>query len=280
MVQSFVSATAGVLAPSTLRMSYSVVAAVFAAAVRDRVIPRRRCASACGCRRRAGARSSRPTWPSSTQLAAALPERFRAVVSLVAGSGLRQGELFGLEVAGVDFLRRRCVQVGHQLVSPSTGAPYLGQPKTPESERTVPLAHVTLDQLAAHLGGLPAAEVEVEDRTDPRAAHRRSARPPFTLDGGRPVARNVWPEIWRPAARAAGLPPRTGLHVVRHWYASALIRHGASVKAVQARLGHSSAGVTLDVYGHLWPDDDDTTRDALTVALAASADSVRTKAGS
>jgi integrase len=80
-----------------------------------------------------------------------------------------------------------------------------------------------------------------------------------------------------PAARAAGLPPRTGLHIVRHWYASALTRHGASVKALQCRLGHSSAAITLDVYSHLWPDDDDTTRAAVTAALAnPAADSLRT----
>jgi integrase len=279
-VQSFVSTAAGALAPSTLRMAYSVVSAVFASAVRDRVIP----ASPCEGVRLPEARRRKVQPPGLAvldALAAALPERFRAVVPLVAGSGLRQGELFGLEVVGVDFLRGRHVEVDQQLVSPSTGAPYLGPPKTPESERTVPLAQVTLDALAAHLAAWPATEVEVEDRTDPRAPRRRSARLLFTLDGGRPVARNVWSAIWMPAARAAGLPPRTGLHVVRHWYASALIRHGASVNAVQARLGHSSAGVTLDVYGHLWPDDDDTTRDALTAALSvAAADSVRTEARS
>jgi len=32
------------------------------------------------------------------------------------------------------------------------------------------------------------------------------------------------------------------------------------VKVVQKRLGHTSAQMTLDVYGHLWPDDDDQTR--------------------
>ena len=138
----------------------------------------------------------------------------------------------------LDFLRGRHVEVGQQLVSPNAGAAYLGPPKTAESERTVPLAQVTLDQVAAHLAAWPAAEVEVDDRTDPLAPRRRSARLLFTLDCGRPVTRNVWSAIWMPAARAAGLPPRTGLHVVRHWYASAPIRQGASVKAVQARLGH------------------------------------------
>jgi integrase len=69
--------------------------------------------------------------------------------------------------------------------------------------------------------------------------------------------------------------------VVRHWYASALIRHGASVKAVHARLGHSSAKATLDVYSHLWRDDDKETRDAIEAALLGQdrVDSERTETG-
>ncbi len=45
-------------------------------------------------------------------------------------------------------------------------------------------------------------------------------------------------------------------HDLRHFYASALIAKGASVKTVQARLGHTSANVTPQVYTHLWPDHD------------------------
>lgn len=46
-----------------------------------------------------------------------------------------------------------------------------------------------------------------------------------------------------------------------------LIQHGCSVKAVQKRLGHQSAVETLDTYGHLWPDSDDETRDAVEAIL-------------
>jgi len=42
-----------------------------------------------------------------------------------------------------------------------------------------------------------------------------------------------------------------------------LIRYGESVKTVQARLGHAYASETLDTYGHLWPDSDDRTREAV-----------------
>ena len=48
------------------------------------------------------------------------------------------------------------------------------------------------------------------------------------------------------------------------------------VKAVQRRLGHSSAAVTLDAYSHLWPDSDDRTRDMGALALSAVAHTVWT----
>jgi integrase len=48
-----------------------------------------------------------------------------------------------------------------------------------------------------------------------------------------------------------------------------LIDQGASVKAVQRHLGHSSATTTLDTYAHLWPDSEDVTRRALDAGLSA-----------
>ncbi len=57
----------------------------------------------------------------------------------------------------------------------------------------------------------------------------------------------------RAARRRAGLPESITFHDLRHFFASALIHAGCSVKQVQAALGHKSAKVTLDVYGHLGP---------------------------
>jgi len=63
--------------------------------------------------------------------------------------------------------------------------------------------------------------------------------------------------MWRPAVAAVDAAPAgTGMHDLRHFYASLLIRHGESVKVVQARLGHATAAETLDTYSHLWPDSD------------------------
>jgi hypothetical protein len=48
-----------------------------------------------------------------------------------------------------------------------------------------------------------------------------------------------------------------------HYFASLLIATGLDVKVVPARLRHASAKTTLDTYGHLWPDRDDSSRAAV-----------------
>lgn len=69
--------------------------------------------------------------------------------------------------------------------------------------------------------------------------------------------------------------------------ASLLIASGADIKTVQARMRHASATTTLDIYGHLWPDADESTRSAIGVVIAdrmdsvgSTADELRTKQGS
>ena len=72
--------------------------------------------------------------------------------------------------------------------------------------------------------------------------------------------------------RCPGLPADFRYHDLRHYFASLLIASGADVKVVQARLRHASAKTTLDTYGHLWPDSDDSTRAAIDAVMAARAD--------
>jgi integrase len=74
---------------------------------------------------------------------------------------------------------------------------------------------------------------------------------------------------------SVGLPDGFRFHDLRHFFASLLIASGADVKVVQARLRHASAKTTLDTYGHLWPDADESARAAVGVVLAARADYLR-----
>ena len=60
-----------------------------------------------------------------------------------------------------------------------------------------------------------------------------------------------------------GLPEGFRLHDLRHYYASLLIASELDVKTVSALVRHANAAITLNVYGHLWPDRDETGRTAV-----------------
>jgi hypothetical protein len=72
------------------------------------------------------------------------------------------------------------------------------------------------------------------------------------------------------------LPEGLRLYDLRHSCASLLIAQGASVKAVQKQLGHKTASITLDTYGHLFPSEMEALGERLETAREASADPERT----
>lgn len=126
------------------------------------------------------------------------------------------------------------------------------------------MGQVVIDALTAHLGEYPGSEEAL-----------------FVDELGRPLTYRRWKGLWRTAAAAAGVDATS--HDLRHFAASALISGGASVKQVQTFLGHSSAVITLRTYAHLFPGDEDRTRNVLDAALSpagALADRMRTEAAS
>jgi integrase len=184
----------------------------------------------------------------------------QAMVTLMATTGLRPGEAAGLTTPQLNFLRRS-VLVDRQLIQ--TRPPTFGPVKTAASVRVVPLANLTLTQMAAHMAAHPPGDQGTV----------------FSRQDGTPLNRDMVSKAFRKAVADAGAPQTTRLHDLRHYYASLLIRQGESVKVVQARLGHSSATETLDTYSHLWPDSEDLTRRAVDAAFGRPADSVRTGLG-
>jgi integrase len=267
-VQTWVRGLEQHLAPATIGVVYSFVAGIFRSAVRDRLIAATPCIDI-----RVPAPAPKRVEPLATErveaLIAAMPERYRALVILAAGTGLRQGEAFGVEVGSVDWLRRT-LDVRRQLVTMPGQAPYLAPPKTPASYRTIPLPQIVIDALAAHLAAFPATRVEILDATVKPAPKSRPVALIFTSAAGRPLRRTRFSDVWRRAAATAELGDGVTFHDLRHFYASLLIRHGESVKVVQKRLGHKSAVETLDTYSHLWPDSEDRTREAVDTALRRS----------
>jgi integrase len=244
-VQTFVTRLTTRLAPGSVRNVYATLARLLADAAHDRLIV------ASPCERITLPTLSAyevvpPTAEDVHALEAAVPARYGALVVLLAGTGLRIGEALGLEVTDVDWLRRT-LRVERQRLQSGE----LGDPKTSSSARTIPLPSLVVDRLAAHLA------VHGEGRPD---------GPLFTDPSGRPLVYRVWKRHWQAANDAAGLDVST--HALRHFCASVLLSGGASVKQVQTLLGHSTAAITLRVYAHLIPGDDDRTRALMDAALA------------
>jgi integrase len=254
-VQAWVRELSDTLAPATVKLAYRFFTQAMRAAVTDRVIA----TSPCTGVKLPEITRERVVPLELVEVAAladAMPARYRALVTLGAGTGLRQGEAFGLTVDRIDFLRRT-LTVDRQLVL--LPDPHLAAPKTKASIRSVPLPDVVLGALSRHLAAFPSDGFV------------------FTNESGESLRRSVFSRIWRRAVKTAALPAGTSFHDLRHHYASLLIRHGESVKVVQARLGHASASETLDTYSHIWPDSEDRTRAAVDSAWRAGADSSRTE---
>jgi integrase len=57
---------------------------------------------------------------------------------------------------------------------------------------------------------------------------------------------------WAKAIKASGLP-RRGFHHLRHAHATQMLANGVHIKVASERLGHSTTGITMDLYQHVMP---------------------------
>jgi integrase len=184
------------------------------------------------------------------QLAAAAGH-FRPLVLLLAYTGLRFGEASALRVGRVDLAARRAHVV--TAFAEDNGEVYEDTPKDHE-RRAVPLPAFLVAELKPVMDGRDVGELLFPaPRKGPLRAHNFRSRE------------------FAAAVKAAGLA-ELGVtpHKLRHTAASLAIAAGADVKVVQTMLGHASATMTLDVYGHLFPDRLDEVADALDRQRTAS----------
>ncbi len=184
-------------------------------------------------------------------LAAAIAPPYGVLVRFAAYTGLRPCEFVALKVRRLDLL--------HGTVRVAEAAPEVaghlewGGVKTHEA-RTVRLPRSVADELGAYLLDRPHGPDDLVF-TAPRGGPLRETK--FVPGRFKPAVRAANQAIAKldPQHRPAPLPEDLRLYDLRHTAASLMIREGASIKAVQKQLGHSTASITLDVYGHLFPDE-------------------------
>jgi integrase len=248
------------LAPSTVGGLLVNVSQVFSAAVDDGVLAKNPCKASSV---KAPKPSDDKVQPFDEDDVLAIVEahadRWRALPVVAAACGLRQGELFGLHRADVDFLGR-WVHVRRQLKRLKAGPAMFALPKGGKVRR------VPLPQWA----GLELAELlrlhDIAD-SDPPALGPITGPVPgmlWTSAAGLPVRSSTWDRsTWKPALKAAGLDTgdkRNGVHRLRHTFASVLLARGESIAAVSRWLGHANPTITLRTYAHLMPSSEDQTR--------------------
>ncbi|HVV09239.1 site-specific integrase [Amycolatopsis sp.] len=175
----------------------------------------------------------------------------RAMILLLSYTGLRWGEAAALRIGRVDLIKRRLrVLTTFYEVN---GVQSEGLPKTGK-HRTVPIPASLVPELKRVING----------RTDNELVFR-TAR-------GHSLRANNWRvREFNAAVKVAKLTDK-GLtpHKLRHTAASLSIAAGADVKVIQHMLGHKDAAMTLNIYGHLFPDRLDEVADVLDIRRKAA----------
>jgi integrase len=169
-----------------------------------------------------------------SRIADEISPRYRALVWTLAVGGLRVGEACALRVKNVG----RGIRVVENSVE-IRGAKIPGAPKTPRSERLVPIPPSLRRMLLEHIR-------TYSDPSDGEALV-------FQTPNGAQIGQNVWRKrVFQPAARRAGIDPVPRVHDLRHTAAALMLRHGITPFEVARVLGHSTVNMIERVYGHLY----------------------------
>ncbi|MEQ4568003.1 tyrosine-type recombinase/integrase [Paenarthrobacter sp. CAP02] len=237
------------LADSTVYAIHSRLGQLYSDAVHDGLVAK----SPVSRRTSPGGGKQRPYVATTDQVWAlheAMPEGLQPAVLLAAFAGLRVAEAVALRVHDVDFMRG--------VITPAIQYP--AEPlKTETSKTSIPISR----DLAVELNRMPV---------------RFGSETLVVSEWGRPIAPYTLETHFRSVRTTVkGLPEGFRFHDLRHYYASLLIASGLDVKVVQRCLRHASAKTTLDTYGHMFPDKEESARAAITEVLTARADSLRTK---
>jgi integrase len=174
-------------------------------------------------------------------------DRLSGLWRLAAATGMRRGELLGLRWSDVNLdassitVRQNLVLVDHKRV--------YSEPKSAAGRRTISIDVETVAVLRAHRAR------QAAERLAWGAAWTDTGLL-FGLEDGNPLHPETVTKCFDRLRRAGGLPA-TSFHGLRHSHATALLRAGVPIRVVSQRLGHASVAVTLGIYAHVLPGDDE-----------------------
>ncbi len=200
-----------------------------------------------------------PTREDIKAFVAALGGRWRPLFLTAIFTGLRASELRGLTWPNVDFEKR---QITVQQRADRFNV--IGKPKSGSSERQVPMPPIVVNALKEWKLACPKGELGLvfpngKGNVETTGNFVKRGLQPIMISAG--VTKGTGKKD--KAGNAILAAKYTGMHALRHFYASWLINRkedgglGLPPKVVQERMGHSSITMTMDTYGHLFPRGDD-----------------------
>jgi integrase len=182
----------------------------------------------------------------------------RPLIATALGTGCRQGELLALGWDDIDL--RKGVLTVRKSLSPTADGFVVKEPKTKSGRRTITLPPFVVEVLTAHKAAMLRAgllDAPVFCTRTGTYQDKANVLKKFRAVVARANQANADVEGWRP------IPASIRFHDMRHTAASLLLSKGFSLVAVSRRLGHAKPSITLDVYGHLMPTDDQQLADGL-----------------
>lgn len=230
--------------------------------------------------------SKAQAWPAETVAAMreALAPRYRILLDLGVGAGLRQGECLGFSPDDIDgdviHVTRQVVRVGGRLAfAPPKRGKLRDAPCPAELAKAVkefanvfPTVEVTLPWIDPTRPSLP------WDKRPKKTVRLLVTTPRTDGISGGAINRVTWDEAnWKPALVRAGVIPKPvveyiqangkkpwarkqwnmpredGFHVTRHTFASIVLQAGETITQLAAWLGHTDPAFTLRAYTHFMP---------------------------
>lgn len=186
-------------------------------------------------------------------------------IFIAATTGMRMGEILGLRWKDVD-LKESIISVRQAIVRTSNGLRF-HQPKTLKGRRLIPLPQITVDRLGDHRRQRTAECLALGMRLEDTDLVCCAA-------DGTPIDPCTFSKTFASTIKKLGLR-KCRFHDLRHGHATQLLRHGIHPKVVNERLGHSSIGITLDVYSHVLPSLQEEAAKKIDAALREALDNVR-----
>lgn len=250
----------GGLSPTTVRYIATIVGAVLADAARMGVILRD--PSKLATPPRPVKDKELQFWTAAQArafLQSTRSDRLYPLWRMLLHTGFRRGEALGLTWDRVD-LDEGTATVARSLVDVDWGQPVFSTPKTSSGRRTVALDEDTVEVLRRW------RSVQASERLVAGASWKDHGLV-FTHSDGGPHHPDRVSRSFTDAVRRAGLP-HVRLHDLRHCHATLLLAAGVQPHVVQRRLGHAHVSITLGLYAHVLPHQDEEAAEAMAKVMS------------